>query len=292
MNPTATDNRLGTTFHTLCAMAVLWIIAFSLSVHLGLGISPRDEGSTSIVESVMGEGRMLLSNHFFQRADDYHHRGITGHHHDEHDHAPRGLDYLRAHVQPVGILHAETPRQVAEIMPWLELSMRVDPGNPESALAAVYWLSSVLKRPDLAEDVLRRTLRNNPASPAVHLETARLCLHTGRPDEALTELNAALRLWQQQPGASQTPDDVQGQAEALHFRALLLEARNRDAEAIRDYQALIAIAPERPSPPLRLKALQQGLPPEPQAAHLLDRLKNLVEQNANPAHKPCCEHGH
>jgi len=290
MISTPPTRRTRTTFHTLCAIAVLWIIAFSLAAHLSHAITPRGERSVSIVESVLGEGRMLLGNHFYQRADDYHHRGITGHHHDDDGHAPGCLDYLRAQVQPAEHLHAETPHEVAEIMPWLELSMRVDPGNPESALVAVYWLSSVLKRLDLAEEVLRRAQQNNPLSYAVQLEKARLCLHTGRQDEALSALNATLRLWHTGAANPPDPEDIQAKAEALSFRALLLETKNRNEEAIRDYQAVIAIAPDRHAPSLRLKALAQGIPPDPPAAQLLGRLKNLVEQNGNPAHKPACEH--
>lgn len=270
-------------FYAYTAIMALWFATFSLAAHLALGRLTGDEKSVTLVEAVFGESRALLGNRFYKQADVYFHRGLD-------DEKPVGglagglFGKLREQVSPSVHMHAESVTEIREIMPWLELSMRVNPKHQESVLVMAYWLGNRMQRQDLAEAVLLRAQQNLPFTYAVQLEKARLYLHLGRYEPALKALNAALAFWTVTANP-ESQDDLIDKADALYLRALLLEQENRIEEAIVDYRELLTIAPLRYGRGQRLKALTQGTLPQPPAAILLERMKNYVEQSADPAHK-------
>lgn len=259
------------------SIAILGLCAFSLAARLTLGSQdiPGTEGS--LAEALLGEARVLLGNRFYKQADVYFHRGLD-YRVPENPLSGGWIARFRQELEPGEHIHAESDQQIREIMPWLELSMRVNPDHQESVLVAAYWMGRHLGRPDLAERLLLRAQRQTPFAYAVQLEKARLYLHGNRREPALAALHAALAFWER-TGHPDEKEDLLAKAEVLMLRALLLEDRNRPQEAAADYQALLALFPERTALRLRLQALQQGRSPAPPADALLARMMEHAEEH-------------
>lgn len=266
-------------------LAILGICAFSLAARLTLG-SPGDPGSgSSLAEAMLGEARVLLGNRLYKQADIYFHRGLD-YVIPENRLSDGWIARFQRELEPNDHIHAEGDQQIREIMPWLELSMRVNPDHQEGALVAAYWLGRHLGRADLAERVLLRAQRQMPFAYAVQLEKAKLFLHEARREPAMAALNAAIAFWERS-GHPDSTEDLLAKAEALLLRALLLEAASHPQEAAVDYQAILALFPDRAALRQRLHALQQGISPIPPANALLARMTEHTE----PGHH--CEHdGH
>lgn len=92
--------------------------------------------------------------------------------------------------------------KVREILPWLELSSKLDPSNIKTYLVMAYWLRSKLNKTDEAEIVLREGLRYNPGNPQLLFELGRIYNENyNNPKQARAIWEAALRSWQQEePG--------------------------------------------------------------------------------------------
>jgi tetratricopeptide (TPR) repeat protein len=89
--------------------------------------------------------------------------------------------------------------EAKEILPWLRVAMELDPHAIETYTATAYWLRRELKRPELAEEVLREGIRNNPRNPELLLELGRLYHDDYEQDERARNLwLGALKLWQEQ----------------------------------------------------------------------------------------------
>jgi len=249
------------------SIAILGICAFSLAARLTLGSQDGPGPEGSLAEAFLGEARVLLGNRLYKQADIYFHRGLD-YTIPENRLSDGWIARFQRELKPDEHVHAEGEKQFREIMPWLELSMRVNPGHLESALVAAYWLGRHLERPDLAEQVLLRAQRQTPFAYAVQLEKAKLYLHENRRQPALAALNAALAFWQRTGNPDDDADRL-AKDEVLLLRALLLEAGNRPQDAAADYRALLAIFPERTALNQRLQALAQGHIPTPPADALL-----------------------
>ena len=76
------------------------------------------------------------------------------------------------HVHPEGV-------EVSEIMPWLRVTTEMDPNNVEAYLTTAYWLEESIRRPDVAEAVLREAQWNNPKDYRVINERAKMLFGTG-----------------------------------------------------------------------------------------------------------------
>lgn len=204
----------------------LALTSSTLSAIKASGPSSRD--SASVLAALLGDGRRLFSNHFFAKADAYFHRGrypsffetaeATGcdhvlgdesheghaHHDDDHepDHeesetveadtggdAPQNwLERFGGLFQPDSHVHLEDGEE-REILPWLKLSVELNPDNVQSFVVGAYWLRR-LGRLDEAENFLREGQRGNPESYEIYLELGRLY------DEGRGELVRARRLYE------------------------------------------------------------------------------------------------
>lgn len=273
-------------FAAYSAIAMLVIAAFALASHLALGSLAEAPVDTSLAQALLGQTRIMLSDRFHREADIYFHRGLD---YKKPESALSGRFFARLHEQlePSTHLHAESKSQIKEIMPWLELAMRLNPDDQEAALTAAYWLDRHLERPDLAEGVLNRAQQQIRFSYAVQLAKARLYLHQNSRDAALKALNAALAFWTH----AANPENVHDRAikaEALLFRGILLESKGSLQAAASDYRELLAVSPEQPGPHQRLQAIESGQTPHPAATDLLDRLATKRKHEITCAHD--CTH--
>jgi tetratricopeptide (TPR) repeat protein len=96
--------------------------------------------------------------------------------------------------------------KVAEILPWLKLSAKLDPEDVRTYLVMSYWLRNNLNQVSEAEQILREGLRNNPGNPQLLYELGRIYFDNyHQPDRARTIWEAALRTWAlEKPGISQS----------------------------------------------------------------------------------------
>ena len=94
--------------------------------------------------------------------------------------------------------------KVAEILPWLKLSSKLDPEDIRTYLVMSFWLRNDLNQVSEAEQVLHEGLRNNPRNPQLLYELGRIYFDNYKnPDQARTIWEAALRSWaQEKPGVS------------------------------------------------------------------------------------------
>jgi tetratricopeptide (TPR) repeat protein len=252
-------------------VVLLWGLAFTLSCRLAV----RGQGAMAggFLAGLLGQGRSALSAHFFRTADVYFHRGVT----DAREAAPAGGFFARLHdrVSPRNHLHA-TGQSIAEIMPWLELSIEADPANIEAYLVAAFWLEHEAKRADLALRVLNRGQQTNPGSYRIQLEKARLYLHQGMTDRAHHCLDAALAFWPARLDP-ESEDARYDRAEALLYRGLLHEAAGGIAAALADFDAYLRLYPDRHAIAERAAALRAGEPPERLASHLMRAMLHAAE---------------
>lgn len=120
--------------------------------------------------------------------------------------------------------------EVREILPWLKLSVDLDPHFTDSYLVAAYWLRERLNRPAEAEQFLREGLRDNPDSYALFFELGRIQLEAhGDAERARTVWLAALKKWEKVEGGKPEPDRF-FEAQILSYLATVEMALNhRDA---------------------------------------------------------------
>ena len=164
--------------------------------------------SGNVLEIVLGDGRRLLADLFFVKADAYFHRGYypsvfdpvqafetphvqestekhevsDGHQHEE-EHA-REMDFLGQpkdwidrfgrHFYVSQHVHFDRPEEAKELLPWLRFSAELDPHRVETYIIAAFWLRTQLHREDEAMRFLREGWRANPDSYAILLELGRL----------------------------------------------------------------------------------------------------------------------
>src|SRR5438067_8364871 len=131
--------------------------------------SPR--GQDSVLKVLLGDGRRLLANHLFTKADIYFHSGyyptifdtaeppkenhMAGHeehhngdHDEDEDFMGRPRDWVDAFGRNFKVTrhtHLEHGRE-KEILPWLKLSAEMDPHLVETYTVAAYWLANHLHK--------------------------------------------------------------------------------------------------------------------------------------------------
>jgi tetratricopeptide (TPR) repeat protein len=198
-------------------LILLFVVCFSLATYLQPTHEVRDRTggrSDNVLAILLGDGRKMVANQMFARADAYFHRGNypsifdvnprkekdhmiqetgdeePGEHleeeHAEHDHSdhketdksgvPQARDWIEAFGQHFyPTAHAHLRQgDEREILPWLRFSAELDPHRVETYTVAAYWLRDRLGKVNEAEEFLREGLRANPNDPAILNELARL----------------------------------------------------------------------------------------------------------------------
>jgi hypothetical protein len=159
--------------------------------------------------------------------------------------------------------------KVAEILPWLKLSSKLDPEDIRTYLVMSYWLRNNMNQPAEAEQILREGLRNNPGNPQLLYELGRIYFDDYHlPARARSIWEAALRTWAlEKPGVSQSErlklsndnfDDryIYEQIQT-HLAQLEGSLGNLDAAIAHLRQAQLA-APDPGSLQKQIDELQQG----------------------------------
>jgi tetratricopeptide (TPR) repeat protein len=133
-----------------------------------------------------------------------------------------------------------------EILPWLQLSVSMDPERPETYVVGSYWLSQVLKKPDEAEQFLREGLRANPGNPEILFELGRLYAEARNAGERARNLyEIALRNLTRREASSNGEPNLFLRAQLLGNLGKMEEALGRLPQAIGYYQRLMEFSPRR-----------------------------------------------
>ena len=214
--------------------------------------------SAGILKVMLGDGRRLFADYFFEKADVYFHSGYYPSIFDR-DQAPMDTRHMTAeegsaaekeHEEKMNFLGP--PRDwierfgrhflitehthlaggnEREILPWLRLSAELDPQRIDTYTVAAYWLRDLGKVSE-AEQFLREGLRANPGSYEILFELGRLywlSYHDARRARNIWEL--ALRRWQEQQKDKKEPD-LRGLSEIADFLARLEESEGNIEKAI------------------------------------------------------------
>ena len=189
--------------------------------------------SASILKVLLGDGRRLFADYFFEKADVYFHSGYYPSIFDRNQ-APKDTRHMTAEEDsPAEKEHEEkmnflaTPRDwlerfgrhflitehthlsggnEREILPWLRLSAELDPQRIDTYTVAAYWLRDMGKV-SKAEQFLREGLRANPGSYEILFELGRLYQQNYHdPRRARNVWELALRRWQEQQPGKKEPD--------------------------------------------------------------------------------------
>ena len=222
-------------------LAALFILSFGLAADLQprfQAIENARHESDNFFILLLGDSSRIFANDFFVKADEYYHSGyyptifdnnqafetphmaedtgaVASHNEGEETSfmgPPRDwLDAFGRHFIPNRHTHLDEggptddlskSSQVREILPWLELSSKLDPEDIRTYLVMAYWLRSKLNQVSEAEQVLREGLRNNPGNPQLLFELGRIYYddYNDLP-RARTIWEAAVRAWiDEEPG--------------------------------------------------------------------------------------------
>jgi len=216
----------------------LLVVCFTLATM----IQPRTPAwsnraqSGNVLKMLLGDGRRIFANHFFEQADISFHSGYypsifdrreqpeksamasgkdVPDAHDEaaHERAMAFLGPPRDWIEGFGRHFRVTEHthlqhgQEREILPWLRLSAELDPQRVDTYTVAAYWLREKLGKVKEAEEFLREGQRNNPDSCEILFELGRLyheSLHDS--ERARNVWNLALRKWVEREGGKEKPD--------------------------------------------------------------------------------------
>lgn len=273
-------------------LGLLVTLCFSLATYLQpRTVSWSQRGQDSVMKVLLGDGRRLLANHLFTKADIYFHSGyyptifdnseppkeshMTGHgqHHDgEHEEEENFMGKPRDWVDAFGRnfkitkhTHLENGRE-KEILPWLKLSAEMDPHLIDTYTVAAYWLATQLHRVPEAEQFLREGLRENPRSYEILFALGRLYYNQYHdPARARNVWEVALRRWREQEPGKKEPDKF-GLEEIVVNLGRLEEDQGNLATAIRYYEEAKTLSPAPQNIQKQIDELKRKLEPNPQAS--------------------------
>lgn len=249
----------------------------------------------TVAGAVFGETRAILASQFYEVADLYFHRGVP--HRRESALAIDLFRKLREEVSPSVHTHA-AGQSIREIMPWLWMTIRLDPDRVDPYLVAAFWLAGEAARPDLALDVLLEAQRNIAFSYEIQMAKGRIYLRGGDIERARSAFDAALAFLPRaaDPGGQEWRMD---KAEALLYRALIHEADGRYAEAAGLLRQVLVLFPDRTTLLVRIEALERGTEPEGLAATIWNAMLRDYARKRSACHRDECvtaagghDHGH
>ena len=247
------------------------VLSFGLAARLEPVLSSlpgRGDESANAVGGWLGDSRRLFANHFFIKADSYFHSGyypgifdngeafqtphmaedagvVAGRNKGNEETflgPPRdwierfGRQFFpstHTHLDeggPTGDLGKGS--DVREILPWLELSAKLDSHRIETYMVTAYWLRERMGKVAEAEQFLREGLRANPDSYEILYELGR-CYAESRndPTRARNLWTAALSGWRKQESAMSEPNRFLLNQIASHL-AVVEENQGDYAEAL------------------------------------------------------------
>ena len=221
-----------------CWLIALFLACFNLGAYLQLQFKSIESArgqSDNFFNLLLGDSSRIFANSSYTEADVYYHSGyyptifdnnqafetphmaedtgaVASHNQGEETSfmgPPRDwLDAFGRHFIPNRHTHLDEGgpsddlsgnSKVAEILPWLKLSSKLDPENIQTYLVMSYWLRNNLNKPQEAEQVLHEGLRYNPRNTQLLYELGRIYFENyHNPDRARTIWEAALHSWVQE----------------------------------------------------------------------------------------------
>lgn len=278
-------------------LGLLLVVCFALATT----IQPRTPGwsgrgkSGNVLKMLLGDGRRMFANHFFEQADISFHSGYypsifdrrpepgktamasETEAHGDHDEAAHEkemafMGHPRDWIEGFGRHFRVTEHthlakgQEREILPWLRLAAELDPQRVDTYTVAAYWLRERLGKVKEAEEFLREGQRSNPDSYEILFELGRLYqdgLHDVQRARNVWQL--ALRKWEQTEPRKKEPDYLEREKIAVHL-ARLEEAAGRFERAI--------------------ELLELGMQASPNSAALQKQIDELRGKLAEPEPTP------
>ncbi|NCC50575.1 MAG: hypothetical protein EOM20_05095 [Spartobacteria bacterium] len=270
-------------FWPLTALLALLTAAFCLAAYLSeLGVerSPNVATGGSVMSSLLGGSRAVLSENLYEKADTYFHFGMAYTREEAMQNDP--FKRLAGKLNPHAHVHADD-RGVTEIMPWLKFATEMDPHNVEAYLVAAYWLTHGAKEPGVALEVLRQAALNNPNDYRILTDRAVVYMIERQPTNALHALNAALRVWP----SGFDPDDEQMRLDLsriLTYRAFIFESDGDAQAAVTEYEKALALFPEKENLRQHIVALKAGDLDEEKVQKMWDSLFKLSHDDHDHHH--------
>jgi len=241
---------------------------------------------------LLGDGRRLLANHLFAKADVYFHSGyyptifdsteppkekhMLGHEHEgaeqEHEEEedfmgkPRNwVDAFSRNFKITKHTHLENGRE-KEILPWLKLSAEMDPHLIETYTVAAYWLANHLGKVSDAEEFLRQGLRENPQSYEILFALGRIYYnqyHDAARARNVWEL--ALKRWRARAAEQKQPNSIDFEQIVVNL-GRLEEDQGNLVSAIQYYEQAKQVSPAPQHLQKQIDDLKRKLEPNPQAS--------------------------
>lgn len=178
----------------------------------------------------------------------------------QHTHLDEGREPAGGHEEA-----EPSVQEVREILPWLRMSVELDPHRVESYMVAAYWLRERMDRVDEAEQFLREGFRENPDSYELLFEMGRIA-YESRHDHprARTLWQMATDKWSKSETRKPEPDLFMLR-QIMSYRAYLEESEGKWAQALEYLRAAKAVASVPDMYDMRIKTYQEkaGAPPAP-----------------------------
>jgi tetratricopeptide (TPR) repeat protein len=246
-------------FSTSCWLSLTPVSVFSEIGRLtadsaGTGLPPQLK-HPSIAEAVFGESKWALSSFFYEKADTYFHAGVM-HRRTE---AFEDSLFQRAAREMSSDLHVHLSGQkIQEIMPWIWLTVRIDPHNIEAYRNAAFWLNEA-GHPNEAHAVLQEAQWNNPFNYEILLEDGRIYINEKKPMQAKHAFDEGLAFWPR-PWNSNSDVARADRLELLLYRSLLHEVDGEKEQAISRLEEILQMFPEKKEIRERIRSLKNNEP--------------------------------
>ncbi|HXG49285.1 MAG TPA: hypothetical protein VNO52_16800 [Methylomirabilota bacterium] len=183
-----------------------------------------------------------FSRHFFPSV--HRHLGeATSCQHCEHGHG-ENHDHGHGHDQDSGD-PGHAGGQEREILPWLQLSARLDPQHIETYVVGAFWLRKALQRSHEAERLLREGLQANPGSHEILFELGRIYFED-RQDAARARnvWELALAGWRKHEPGRKEPNELL-RMQLLGNLARLEEQAGNVTRALEYLEELLTVSPSK-----------------------------------------------
>jgi len=277
----------------ILVLGLLAVICFSLATLLQPRAATwsRSAQSNSVLKVLLGDGRRLFANHFYEQADVSFHSGYypsifdqrqkpkasamaagqSGHDEAAHEKEMEFLGQPRDWIESFGrhfriTKHTHLAQgKEREILPWLRLSAELDPQCVQTYTVASYWLCNRLGKVAEAEQFLREGLRNNPDSAEILYELGRVYAeHKHEPGRARILWDLALARWTHQEAGKPEPDLFLLEQITVHL-AMLEEAAGNYLRAIGLFEQAKQASPHPAELQSRIDEVRRKMvsPPEP-----------------------------
>lgn len=264
-------------------LPALWLIVATMAARLEMSTTLDGAQASETAGLLLSDTRSALGHELYRSSDVYFHRGVRPVSKAPFRHS--ALTRLHEAISPNRHNHLDDG-EIAEIMPWLLATIRMDPYNIEAWRVAAYWLEHpAVNKSDAAESLLATAVRRHPADYRPLLDLARLRLRLGKIDRAVRDLDRALALWRPDPPRGDAEEALLEKGQLLMLRALGDELSGNHDMAARRYARVVELFPERETVAARRDAILSGRSPELPALHWLQSLVEHQDQ-----HHDCDDH--